>query len=321
MKLIVQIPCFNEAATLPETLAAIPRHIPGITAVEILVINDGSTDETIQTAQAHGVHHIVDLKSNRGLAQAFKTGLQQAVALGADIIVNTDGDNQYNGEDIPHLIQPILMGQADIVVGERPILDHPEFSWTKKVLQKLGSSVVRAISQTTVPDTTSGFRAFSADAAMRINLFSGFSYTLETIIQAGNSNLRVTSVPIGINPKTRDSRLFRSIPQYLLRSGTTIAQIAAVYRSGPFFSLLGVPPIFFAFVLALRYTRLVFFQRRHMTAFWPSIVLAGFLLVIGFQLFLTGILAEMVGSNRKLLEELLYRERCRNLPRKTSQAD
>ncbi|HHM23640.1 MAG TPA: glycosyltransferase family 2 protein, partial [Bacteroidetes bacterium] len=215
MKLIVQIPCLNEEKTLPKTLKDIPREIPGVDKVEVLIIDDGSTDRTVEVAREHGADHIVRLTNNKGLAEAFMTGLNTALQLGADIIVNTDGDNQYRGEDIPKLIQPILEGRADIVIGDRQIDRIPHFSRVKKWLQKLGSWVVRQVSNTNIPDTTSGFRAFSREAALQINVISRFTYTLETIIQAGKKNLAITSVPVETNEKLRESRLFSSIPAYI----------------------------------------------------------------------------------------------------------
>lgn len=309
MNLVIQVPCFNEEKTLPQTVAELPREIDGIDKIEIQVINDGSTDQTLEIARQCGVHHIVDLRQNRGLAQAFKAGIENALRLGANIIVNTDGDNQYSGADISKLVQPILEKRADIVIGARPISAHKEFSALKKLLQGVGSVVLRKISKTNVLDAASGFRAYTADAAMHINVLTRFSYCLETLIQAGYKNLKIVSVPIRVNPKTRESRLYRNIVQYLLQSTATIIRIFIVYRASYFFSLLGILPIIFAIILAGRYTYFVFIMKEHMTGFWPSIVLAGFLLVIGFQLFLTGVIAEVGASNRKLTEELLYRQR------------
>ncbi len=242
MKLIIQIPCFNEEATLPLTLADLPKSIQGIKIIEVQVVDDGSTDQTSEVAKRCGVHHIVKLGGNRGLATAFKTGVENALRMGADIIVNTDADNQYCGKDISKLVEPILAGRADIVIGERPISDHPEFSPVKKLLQKIGSWVVRGVSRTTVPDTTSGFRAYSAEAAMRMSIFTRFSYCLETLIQAGYSGLKVETIPIRINPKTRESRLFKGIGQYVLRSSLTIIRVFIVYRASLFFAWAGVVP-------------------------------------------------------------------------------
>lgn len=309
MKLIIQIPCYNEEATLPATVADLPRQIEGIDEIEIQVINDGSKDGTLEVARGLKVDHVVNLDHNRGLAQAFRAGIENALRNGADIIVNTDADNQYCGADISALVKPILTRQADMVLGERPIDTHPEFSASKKLLQKLGSMILRQASRTTVPDAASGFRAYTADAAMRLNVITRFSYCLETLIQAGYSNLKVTSVPVRVNPCTRESRLFRNTPEYLLKSGFTIIRVFIVYRASLFFTALGVVPLMVSLLLACRYAYLVFVLQRNVTAFWPSIVLAGFLLVVGFQLVLTGVLAELVASNRKLTEELLYQQR------------
>lgn len=317
MKLIIQIPCFNEEGTLAQTIRDLPRQLPGIEVIEYQIINDGSTDGTIKVARELGVHHIVDLGRNRGLAQAFKAGIEHALYAGADIIVNTDADNQYCGEDVAALVGPILRGEADIVVGARPIIDHPEFSMAKKILQKVGSWVIRKASGTSVEDAPSGFRAYTKAAAMHMNILTRFSYTLETLIQAGHSGMRVMSVPIRVNPKTRDSRLFKSMSHYIKSSGMTIIRVFIVYRSSWFFSALSI--VFFAISLALaaRYAYIVFILRQGAANFWPSILLAGFLLVMGFQMILTGILAELAASNRKLLEEILFKERIREYRGKT----
>ncbi len=239
MKLIVQIPCFNEEATLPMTIQDIPRNIEGIDSVEILVIDDGSTDGTVQVAREGGADHVLSFKKNKGLARAFTTGLDASVKLGADIIVNTDADNQYRGEDIPKLIQPILEARADIVIGDRQIESVEDFSPMKKRLQKLGSRVVRILSETDIPDTTSGFRAYSKDAALKLNIVSSFTYTLESIIQAGKKHIAVTHVPIRTNKKQRESRLFRSVPDYIQRSVVTILRMYTMFQPLRVFFYIG----------------------------------------------------------------------------------
>ncbi len=239
MKLIIQIPCLNEEKTLPYTIRDLPRTIPGIDVIEYLVVDDGSTDNTAGVAESLGVHHVLRLGSNRGLARAFTSGVAYALAQGADIVVNTDADNQYMGDDIPLLVQPILANRADLVVGSRPIDDHPEFSAFKKFMQKAGSWTLRYVSQTTVRDAASGFRAFSREACQRLFVYSQFSYCMETLIQAGNTGLRVASVDIRVNPSTRPSRLFRSIPQYIYKSGMTIFTMFMLYRPGRFFATIG----------------------------------------------------------------------------------
>ena len=239
MKLIIQIPCLNEEQTLPETLADLPREIAGFDTVEWLVIDDGSTDRTVEVARAHGVDHIVRLTNNKGLANGFQAGLDAALKLGADVIVNTDADNQYYGPDIPKLVEPILRGEADMVVGDRQVKDHDEFSPLKKSLQRVGSWVVRQASETTVPDTTSGFRAYNREAALQLQVVSKYTYTLETIIQAGKMTVAVDHVPIRTNPKTRDSRLFSSMWSYVRRNSVSIFRIYSMYEPLKVFMTLG----------------------------------------------------------------------------------
>lgn len=250
MKLIVQIPCYNEETTLPQTVRDIPRQITGIDKVEILIIDDGSTDRTVEVARELGIEHIVRNKQNKGLARTFRAGLDACLTFGADIIVNTDGDNQYAGADIPKLVAPILAGQADIVVGDRQTDTVAHFSPLKKLLQKVGSSFVRRLSETEVTDAVSGFRAFSREAAIKMNVVSSYSYTIETLIQAGKKHLAVVSVPIGTNAKTRESRLFKSIPDFIQRQVTTIIRMYAMYQPlraffyiGLITSLIGLIPI------------------------------------------------------------------------------
>jgi glycosyltransferase involved in cell wall biosynthesis len=241
MKLIIQIPCYNEEHTLPQTLQALPRSLPGFEVVEWLVINDGSTDGTVKVAREHGVDHIISYASNRGLAHAFRTGLQASLDRGADVIVHTDADNQYAASSIPDLVLPVIKGEADVVVGDRQVWNHQEFGWVKKCLQRLGSRVVSHLSGISVPDVTSGFRAFSREAALALNVLSRYTYTHETLIQAGMQQLKVVSVPVKVNPATRPSRLFRSQTSYIFRSASTILRAYTMYRALKVFLLLAVP--------------------------------------------------------------------------------
>jgi glycosyltransferase involved in cell wall biosynthesis len=306
MKLIVQIPCLNEAATLPATLAEIPRAIEGFDAVEILVIDDGSTDDTAEVALRNGVDHIRRFSRSRGLAATFKTGLETALALGADVIVNTDGDNQYAGGDIPRLVAPILRGEADMVIGDRRVKEVNHFSFTKKRLQTLGSWVVRQVSGTKVPDTTSGFRAFSREAALRMNLVSDYTYTLETIIQAGKKRLAVAQVPIEAR-ETRPSRLIRSNWDYVKRSAATIVRIYAMYEPLKIFSYLAVAFLLPGLLLSFRY--LYFRSIGEGQGHIQSVLLAILFLLLAFGSLVFGLVADILASVRRLLEEVLYRQR------------
>lgn len=307
MKLIIQIPCFNERLTLAESLAALPRQLAGVDEIEYLIIDDGSTDQTARLARELGVQHIIRFPQNRGLAKGFMAGLDAALRLGADIIVNTDADNQYCAEDIPQLIAPILRGQADIVIGDRQVDQVAEFSTIKKKLQKIGSWVVRLASNTLVPDTTSGFRAISREAALRMFVTGEFTYTLETIIQAGQARLAVTSVPIRTNPKTRASRLFKSIPQYLRRSMATILRIYTMYR--PLKTFMMLSSLLFGGGIAIGLRFLYFHLTESKTGHVQSLILAAILLISAFMVFLVGLLADLVSANRKLLEDALIRLR------------
>jgi glycosyltransferase involved in cell wall biosynthesis len=307
MKLIIQIPCYNEEKTLPRTLADLPKSIEGIDIVEFQIIDDGSTDRTIEMARQGGVHHIVTFKRNRGLAAAFKAGIDNALENKADILVNTDGDNQYQGKDIQKLVKPILEGKADIVIGCRPIADHPEFSFVKKILQGMGSWVLRKISNTTVRDAASGFRAYDRNAMLLMNIYSRFSYTMETLIQAGFNNLKVVGVDVDVNPKTRASRLFKNIFQFIWKQAKTIIAIMLLYHANWLFNFLSGTAILISIILVARYVLLVFFAGAPANAFWPSIIFAGVLLVVSFQLFLTGILASLISSNRRLMEDTNHR--------------
>jgi glycosyltransferase involved in cell wall biosynthesis len=308
MKLIIQIPCFNEEQTLPQTIRDLPRSIPGIDQIEILVVNDGSTDRTVEVARASGAHHVLNLGTQRGLARAFASGLEQALALGADIVVNTDGDNQYVGADIPKLVEPIMQGHADMVVGCRPIAGHLEFGVLKKLLQLFGSWTLRAISRTDVRDAASGFRAFSREACQRLFIYSRFSYCMETLIQAGNSHLRVDSVDIRVNPRTRPSRLFKSMPEYLWESGSTMVTMFIFYRPSRFFGLLAAANFVGATFIGLRFLYLVYLvphvaQNR---TYLPSLILLAILAVFGAGCMAMAILAELIRAKRRLWEEQLY---------------
>lgn len=307
MKLIIQIPCFNEAATLPVALAALPRHVDGFDQVEWLVIDDGSHDDTAGVALAHGVDHVVRHFHNRGLARGFMTGLDACLARGADVIVNTDADNQYDARDIPRLVAPILEQQAEIVVGERPISQIQHFSPTKKLLQKLGSGVVRSLSGADIPDAPSGFRAMSRRAAQQLMVFSDYTYTLETIIQAGQKNIGITSVPVRVNGYQRPSRLVKSIPSYIQRSIVTIVRIFVIYRPFRFFALLGTLLFGIGTVIGLRYLFMVSIGRGggHI----QSLILAAVLLVGGFQSLLIAFVTDVIAANRKLLEDLRFESR------------
>jgi glycosyltransferase involved in cell wall biosynthesis len=305
MKLVIQIPCFNEEEHLPVTVSHLPRKIEGIDEIELLVIDDGSTDNTVSIARSLGVNHIVKFARNRGLASAFTAGIDAAVRVGADIIVNTDADNQYNAEDITVLLQPILAGTADMVVGDRQTDTIEHFSPLKKQLQKLGSFVVRKISNTSIKDTTSGFRAFSREAAMKLNVLSDFSYTLETILQAGHQKIAVDSVPIRTNPMLRKSRLFKGIFQYIRKSLTTILYVHVVYNPLMLFSIIGLILFAVGFGLGVRF--LIFFFQGAGKGHIQSLILAGTLIGAGVYAGMTGIIAWLIGANRKLMQEVLFR--------------
>lgn len=304
-KLIIQIPCFNEAETLGVTIAALPRSVPGFDIVEWLVIDDGSRDGTAELATTLGVHHVVRHPVNRGLAAAFMTGLDASLHRGADVIVNTDADNQYNAEDIPSLTRPILGGEADIVIGARPIDDTEHFSFIKKKLQRLGSWAVRMASHTDVSDAPSGFRAMSREAAMRLNVFNEYTYTLETIIQAGLSNLAVKSVPVRTNPDLRPSRLVKSIYSYVRRSLATILRVFVTYRPLTLFLWIALAFGSIGLIAVARF--IFFFLHGDGSGHVQSLVLASTCLLLASLLAVLGILADLVSVNRKLLERILYR--------------
>jgi len=304
-KLIIQIPCYNEEATLGTTLSSLPREIPGVNVVEWLIIDDGSTDRTVEVALAHGVDHVVRFLHNQGLAKVFMAGLEACLKAGADIIVNTDADNQYCSVDIPKLIEPILSGRAEIVVGARPIAEIKHFSLIKKYLQRLGSWVVRFASRTDIPDVPSGFRAMSRDAAMRLNVFNEYTYTLETIIQAGQKGMAIISVPIRTNEDLRPSRLVKSIPSYIKKSVLTIIRIFMTYRSFTFFAIPGVISFSLGILLGLRF--LYFYLIGTGGGHIQSVILAALFLGVGFSLAVVGLIADLISVNRKLLEKLDWR--------------
>lgn len=309
MKLIIQIPCLNEAETLPATLADLPRHVQGIDTIEWLVIDDGSRDATSAVARAHGVHHIVRFTRNKGLAAAFTAGIDAALKAGADLIVNTDADNQYAGADIPRLVAPLIAGQADICIGDRNIRDIQTMSWPKKRLQHLGSWVVRQVSNTQVPDTTSGFRAYTREAALRMTIVSEFSYTLESIIGAGKKRMAIAHVEVSTNARTRPSRLFSSMFAYIKQSAATIVRIYTMHEPLKVFSYIGGLVFLVGFAISVRF--LYFWLQgdtygdRHL----QSLILSAVLMIVGFQIVIIGLVADAIAGTRKLLEDLLYRVR------------
>jgi glycosyltransferase involved in cell wall biosynthesis len=318
-KLVIQIPCYNEAETLPATLAQLPDSIIGIDEIEVLVIDDGSTDHTAEVAREHGVKHVIRFPENRGLAKAFEVGLERCLSLGADVIVNTDADNQYPGEAIEDLIQPILSKTAEMVVGDRQIDLISHFSGTKKLLQRLGSWIVRWASGTNVPDTTSGFRAFTRQAAMQLNVFSSYTYTLETIIQAGKKGIVVTSVPIKANPTPRRSRLIDSTLRYILRSSATIIRIFLMYEALRVFLSLSVFPLFLGIVLLGRFG--YFYLIGEGSGHIQSLIVSTILMVLGFITILVGLLGDLIAKNRRLSEDIRFQLRRMELERSNSDLD
>lgn len=304
MKLIIQIPCYNEAETLEIALNDLPRQIEGIDEIEYLIIDDGCTDDTVNVAKNWGVHHVVSFAQNKGLAKGFMAGLDACLRHGADIIVNTDADNQYCAEDIPKLIQPILEHKADIVIGERPIDDTEHFSWIKKKLQHFGSWVVRKASDTDIPDAPSGFRAFSREAAMRINVINDYTYTLETIVQAGRNKIPITSVPVRTNPELRESRLFHSIWGYVKKSILTILRALMMYKPLYCFTVVAIVPSLIGMAIGIRF--MVYYFMGGGNGHTQSLMLACTLLIIGFITFVIGMLADVISANRKILEDVQY---------------
>jgi glycosyltransferase involved in cell wall biosynthesis len=305
VKLIIQIPCYNEEETLAITLSGLPKTLDGVDTIEWLVIDDGSTDRTVEVAREHGVDHIVSFPNNRGLARAFMAGLDACVKEGADIIVNMDADNQYAASDIPRLIAPILEGKAEFVVGTRPISEIQHFSRTKKIFQKLGSRVVRLASRTNVHDAPSGFRAIRRDAAMRLQVFDEYTYTLETVIQAGQKGMAITSVPIRTNETLRPSRLIKSLPEYVMKSSMTIIRIFMTYKPFKFFAVPGSISFCLGTLLFIRFLYFYFYGKG--SGHVQSVILAALLLGSGFFLMVVGLLADLMSVNRKLLETLDWR--------------
>lgn len=304
MKLIIQIPCYNEEDSLAQVIADLPQSVPGVDVVEYLVIDDGCTDRTVQVAQDAGVHHILSLPTNKGLAVAFLEGIRRCVELGADIIVNTDGDHQYPGRYIPDLIRPILDRKAELVIGCRPIEQIEYFSWLKKRLQRIGSYVVRKFSGTDIPDTTSGYRAYSAEAAMKLHVFNPYDYALETIIQAGHMGIKLAHIPITVNPKTRESRLFPSYGYYVRQSAPIILRAYATYKPFRTFLILGGITGLVGLALCIRF--LYHYFNGEGEGFVQSLILAAILLILSFNLFTLSILSDVLTANRKLMQQTLF---------------
>lgn len=307
LKLIIQIPCYNEADTLAVSLACLPKSVPGIDKVEVLIIDDGSQDNTVEVAKACGVDHVVRHSHNMGLAVAFMTGINACLKLGADIIVNTDADNQYNADDIPALVKPIIDGKAQYVIGTRPINQIGHFSPVKKLLQKFGSLMVRAISGTVVEDAPSGFRAIEREAAFKLNVFSSYTYTLETIIQAGNKNISMMCVPIRVNSDLRPSRLVKSIFSYVRRSIWTMVRMFIVYSPFKFFMTIGTIVFSLGVLLGMRF--LIYWLMGKGQGMMQSLILVSILILIGTISFMMAFIADLLAVNRKLLEELQYNQR------------
>lgn len=307
MKLIIQIPCYNEAETLEIALNALPKHINGIDTIEYLIINDGSSDNTVEVAQNWGVHYIVNFKQNKGLAKGFMAGLDACLRHGADIIVNTDADNQYCGDDIEKLVQPILERKADIVIGERPIDQTEHFSWLKKKLQHFGSWVVRKASNTDIPDAPSGFRAYSREAAMQMNVVNEYTYTLEQIVQAGRTKIAITSVPIRTNAELRPSRLFSSMFGYVKKSMLTIIRAYLMYKPMRFFLTLGCFPFVIGMALGIRYIVLLCMGAGQGNV--QSLILCSMLILISVMIWVLGLLADVMAANRKILQEIQQKVR------------
>jgi glycosyltransferase involved in cell wall biosynthesis len=307
VKLLIQIPCYNEAQVLADTIQSLPDRLPGVDAIEVLVVDDGSQDETIQVARELGAHHVVKLSQHLGLATAFMTGLEHCLRQGADLIVNTDADNQYNAEDIQALIAPILAGKADLVIGDRGVATQQNFTPLKRLLQSIGSWFITRVSGVQTPDATSGFRALSREAALRTIVLSEYTYTLETLIQAGANRMAVVYVPVRTNPQTRPSRLMRGIPHYLTHSGETILRAYTMYRPLRVFTLIGGILLLSGIALGIRF--LYFYFNGQGTGHVQSVILAAVLGIIGFQTLLIGLLADLISFNRKISEQLLYRLR------------
>jgi glycosyltransferase involved in cell wall biosynthesis len=307
LKLFIQIPCYNEEKTLPATFADLPKAIEGIETIEYLVINDGSSDNTVDTAHKLGITHIVNFRVNRGLAYAFRAGIDACLRLGADIIVNTDADNQYSGADIEKIVKPIIEEKADIVIGERPIDTTKHFSWKKKQFQHLGSWVVRVASKTNIPDAPSGFRAYSREAAMQLNVINEYTYTLETIIQAGQKKMAITSVPITTNPETRKSRLFKNMWIYMSRSASVIFRSFLMYKPLKTFLFFGLLFLLVGIAIDIRF--LILYLSGDKNYHTPSLILATTFIIIGIQTIIMGFIADIISANRKILEDIQKRVR------------
>ena len=306
MKLIVQIPCLNEEGTLPETVADIPREIDGIDEVEILVIDDGSTDRTAEVAREAGVDHIIQFPRNRGLGHAFRAGFDACLKAGADIIVNTDGDNQYVGADIAKLVKPIVEGKAEIVIGDRRTDTIGHFSMTKQMLQKMGSRMISRLGHLDIPDVASGFRAYNRDAAIQLSTFTDFDHTAEHIVEAGQKRFAVLSVPIETNPKLRESRLFNNVSTFVIRSGLISLRTYTQYKALKIFTIFGGVSFLTGIALGIRFLYFLLFTPEGELHI-QSVILAAILLLAGFQMFLTGIVADLIATNRSLLDDALKR--------------
>jgi glycosyltransferase involved in cell wall biosynthesis len=307
MKLIVQVPCYNEEATLPLVINSIPKFIRGVDEVETMIVDDGSKDKTVKVAKKLGVTHIIRNKQNRGLAATFATGLHEALKRGADIIVNTDGDNQYPQQDIPKLIQPILDGKYDIVVADRQTGKVKEFSVFKKIMQRFGSRVVNLASGTDIPDAPSGFRAYSRTAAMNINIITDFSYCMETIISAGRKRIAITHIPVKTNPKTRESRLFKNVFQHMAKSGSAIIRSYTMYQPFKIFLFSGIVGILVGLIPIVRFIVLRIANGDPLSAHIQSMLFGSILFFLGVMFIVIGIVADLLSINRKLLEDSLYR--------------
>ncbi len=305
MKLIIQIPCYNEEKSLPITFTDLPTQIDGIDKIETLIINDGSTDKTAEVAKQIGVDHIINFKQNRGLAMAFSAGIEKCLELGADIIVNTDADNQYCGADIKKIVLPIINNKADVVVGDRETNKIKHFSWFKKRLQQSGSSLVRGLSNTNVPDAVSGFRAFSKEAALNINVLTDFSYTIENLIQLGHQKLKIISVPINTNGKLRESRLFKSVPSFITNQLATILRVYATYKALKVFTIIGIIIILPGLGGFARF--LYYYFTSGGEGHIQSLIFSTTLIIIGFLVFMFGIISDLISNNRKLIEKTLYK--------------
>lgn len=309
MKLVIQIPCFNEESTIAETLNDIPAVISGIDERCILIIDDGSTDRTVEVALANGADFAIVHPSNRGLASAFNTGIQTALALGANIILNTDADNQYPGKFIPNLVQPIISKQADVVVGDRQVLQNEHFSYLKRLLEFFGSFVIRVLTQTKVPDAPSGFRAFSRYVALRLHIYNKYSYTLENLMQLGNEGYRVVDMPIKTNAATRASRLHKGMMHFIAKQSGTILRSVLLYQPMRVFTAIGAPFILVSFLLGIRFLFFYLTHQAGIARYVNSVTLSGVLLIVGIILLMLGLIAEVVKTNRKSIEELLVRQR------------